>query len=84
MRRKTVSEIIASRLRDIRDRRSVVVEESKREELGYVASRMAGIMDKENLDNEDKLFLLQYMEEKERVCFGTSCPVGNMRWIVDR
>ena len=84
MRRKTVSEIIASRLRDIRDRRSVVVEESKREELGYVASRMAGIMDKENLDNEDKLFLLQYVEEKERVCFGTSFPVGNMRWIVDR
>ena len=63
-----------------------MVEESKREELelGYVASRMAGIMDKENLDNEDKLFLLQYVEEKERVCFGTSFPVGNMRWIVDR
>lgn len=61
MRRKTVSEIIASRLRDIRGRRSVVVEESKREELGYVASRMAGIIDKDSLDNEDRLFLLQYV-----------------------
>jgi len=31
MRRKTVSEIIASRLRDIRERKTVVVEESKKE-----------------------------------------------------
>jgi hypothetical protein len=46
MRRKTVSEIIASRLRDIREKRSVVVEEIKKEEFGYVASRMATILDK--------------------------------------
>lgn len=45
---------------------------------------MTAVMDKENLDNEDKSFLLQFVEEKERLCFGNRFPATNISWIVSK